>query len=56
MFTLEILYTLYTLVNPGTHVYPRNTVYPCISCVPMFTLVILYILYTLVYPEYPCLP
>ena len=37
MFTLVILYTLYT---------------PIISCVPMFTLVILYTLYTLYTPIY----
>ena len=56
MFTLVILYTLYTLVY---HVYPSNTVYPVypsIPCLSMSTLVILYALYTPIYPLYPCLP
>ncbi|CAH3137992.1 unnamed protein product, partial [Porites lobata] len=55
MFTLVILYTLYTpiyycipcipLYTLCNHVYPSSTlypVYPYISCVPMFTLKILY--------------
>ena len=58
MFTLVIMYTLYILYTVFTHVYPSNTVnpvYPYLPCVPMFTLVILYNLYTLVYHVYPCL-
>ena len=61
MFTLVILYTLYTGYNYilCTYAYPSNTVYlvyPYISCLPMFTIVILYTLYTPVYPVYLCLP